>query len=1307
MRRMKIRAVPNIGGGGNIQRVNQQRKPPDVNPDAQSSTETSKTKTDTHGTTNTLLEQSVAGNSSKTELVDNGETTGKKAAITIELDSSDVKQVGLETVCSKSDSPTFHSYQNTCSSEDCDRDKVCPDVEVLPTFSSEKRKEPLSNIDDEIQEVAATESIQCLGTYKRLHSPLKPSSTELSATSNEVEIALETRNELSAAFDGKTVCSSLDNAENSKSRSSSDGKTVNISLDNAENSQPNIRKSNERSPKHDANPLSPVSVVNCVTDDGSKGTGNISSVSTEVVIDDEKLNGTETEKSVITLESDTVSVASVGMSREKTPPVPLGTLTRRPKIRAKPSFISNIGKKTSSLSKKEVSVPVTPVIKAQTAEVILDDEDNTNGNSLSKSNEATSIEERNEVEIQDSQCLGAKSQEILLDDGNDIQGVGSKDVLTKRNEGTNGIPNGHSDDVLFEKIVVDKGEMLVPPVQIISQEKSLPKVVGPSIRRRKINAMPSIVKFGRKQTLGVESSRTSDDINHGKSDQDKQITQLAVNGTSNSGNSSSNGTFEVEEKMTKEVDEKEISAKQNKEIITEESFNSLSSVHTENKQDLPTSTEDSESFFPLKLSQSDSSENSGSANIKITESIPQVSTAESTPSISLSNNIRRSKIRAKPSLFSKRKTLQVEVQEDLVEVGKESKVAEGAKDQTQARLLAEKISEDKAGKTRNEISTDCSLATSDNVNNQTQTRILAEKLSDEKAGENKIEKNTDHCDAVPDSICKSNEALESTQSVSKSSVIAKKRQFSEGGGHFDTKTKKGTLYNRKKVDTAVNELAISDDSGGDKENSSKCVSVGKTARRERHVKESGKVPTYTKSKSKLLRHDSQDKKPTVKSEKKLNSSDNFDSDSEESLQKKIFRERKEKFRKKLSQSQGNIERGQMTMFDLIFWNPINNPMPGRTEMNKKKDNVSSGGVDDVASDILEEQMVDDLGLECKSVAEESKPNSPGSHRDEVEGCDEDGLSPKSNQLDAENCEGDEDKKKEEDEEESVRDVFAPQVKIGPNGQIILDEQSIKIQTTAAKNRDEILSKAEVVEESNDTAHYGKWNKKRRRSCEWTLKETARFYKALSTVGTDFSLMETLFTWRSRAELKTKFKKEERTNRELVDRALKDSTQFDFTPFDEESDYDPEEDRKASRIAERAEAKRKRLEMKQSQKEEERLRKKMQMRENIKRNKERQAVLRKVRNQMKSKKKAKRTTDTDQLNDAVDDGVSASDSDAEYEPSQKLGLKASGQDPVPDLPRKRRVVKPKLKNSDQDPAEDLPRKRRVLKKKRPKTWFWEW
>jgi len=48
----------------------------------------------------------------------------------------------------------------------------------------------------------------------------------------------------------------------------------------------------------------------------------------------------------------------------------------------------------------------------------------------------------------------------------------------------------------------------------------------------------------------------------------------------------------------------------------------------------------------------------------------------------------------------------------------------------------------------------------------------------------------------------------------------------------------------------------------------------------------------------------------------------------------------------------------------------------------------------------------------------------------------------------------------------------------------------------------------------------------------------RFYKALALTGTDFSMMASLFKKRTRQELKTKFKKEERSNPGLVDKCLR-------------------------------------------------------------------------------------------------------------------------------------------------------------------------
>ena len=67
-----------------------------------------------------------------------------------------------------------------------------------------------------------------------------------------------------------------------------------------------------------------------------------------------------------------------------------------------------------------------------------------------------------------------------------------------------------------------------------------------------------------------------------------------------------------------------------------------------------------------------------------------------------------------------------------------------------------------------------------------------------------------------------------------------------------------------------------------------------------------------------------------------------------------------------------------------------------------------------------------------------------------------------------------------------------------------------------------------------------------------LLESARFYRALSMLGTDFSLMENLFPNRTRFELKRKFKVEERINQQLVDRTIASQKPFDPTVFGNET-----------------------------------------------------------------------------------------------------------------------------------------------------------
>jgi hypothetical protein len=138
----------------------------------------------------------------------------------------------------------------------------------------------------------------------------------------------------------------------------------------------------------------------------------------------------------------------------------------------------------------------------------------------------------------------------------------------------------------------------------------------------------------------------------------------------------------------------------------------------------------------------------------------------------------------------------------------------------------------------------------------------------------------------------------------------------------------------------------------------------------------------------------------------------------------------------------------------------------------------------------------------------------------------------------------------------------PQVKVGINGEIILDESTTLLETTANKRAKEDLSSIPlVVENSSKFTNYGTWSKKRRYS-DWSEKETFRFYRALSIVGSDFSMMESMFKKRTRQELKLKFKKEEKVNGPLVDKCLKQMGQY--IDIEEFMGEDTEEDEKVDR-----------------------------------------------------------------------------------------------------------------------------------------------
>lgn len=130
---------------------------------------------------------------------------------------------------------------------------------------------------------------------------------------------------------------------------------------------------------------------------------------------------------------------------------------------------------------------------------------------------------------------------------------------------------------------------------------------------------------------------------------------------------------------------------------------------------------------------------------------------------------------------------------------------------------------------------------------------------------------------------------------------------------------------------------------------------------------------------------------------------------------------------------------------------------------------------------------------------------------------------------------------EEEDEDDPSTMPVPQVKVGPDGQLIIDEKSLVIEQTFVKKNREAMSQEAIVDDNN---HGSGFYKKRQKAKEWPKWETFKFYRALNVVGTDFLLMQSLFPNRTRLQIKQKYKKEERVNRHLIEKALKYHQDFD-------------------------------------------------------------------------------------------------------------------------------------------------------------------
>lgn len=208
------------------------------------------------------------------------------------------------------------------------------------------------------------------------------------------------------------------------------------------------------------------------------------------------------------------------------------------------------------------------------------------------------------------------------------------------------------------------------------------------------------------------------------------------------------------------------------------------------------------------------------------------------------------------------------------------------------------------------------------------------------------------------------------------------------------------------------------------------------------------------------------------------------------------------------------DKSQLKMYDMIFYNPSSNPMKNAIAI--KEDRRGSSGASSISSFV---------GKRDPSIPSPTLP-----------------LPVKSKN------------------EENAMPV--PQLKIGPNGDIIIDEKSLVIETTSEKTARETLANSDIVYDDEFSGTQG-FYKRQMRMRDWGRAETIKFYRCLQTIGTDFSMMIQLFPKRNRRELKLKFKKEEKINPGLINKALLCPKTFNIDELEQDFKHDEEIERLAA------------------------------------------------------------------------------------------------------------------------------------------------
>lgn len=117
-----------------------------------------------------------------------------------------------------------------------------------------------------------------------------------------------------------------------------------------------------------------------------------------------------------------------------------------------------------------------------------------------------------------------------------------------------------------------------------------------------------------------------------------------------------------------------------------------------------------------------------------------------------------------------------------------------------------------------------------------------------------------------------------------------------------------------------------------------------------------------------------------------------------------------------------------------------------------------------------------------------------------------------------------------------------QVRIGPNGETIIDEESLVVDRADA---DETENYTHVIESDHtkfvNSGTYGK----RYRGSRWSAEETELFYDALAQYGENYELIAYILPGRDRKSCKNKFKIEDKRNPARINHCLNNSIPVDM------------------------------------------------------------------------------------------------------------------------------------------------------------------